>query len=109
MDDHKDRLGQKLHEREKAEEDRWIAEQEKAKLEKLRQELKSSPQSSPQATVCPQCGTPLQWAKHHGVTVDECPNGHGFWIAADAIKTLAQRERDSWIGRYAVTPRLVAD
>lgn len=105
MDDQKDRLGQKLQEREKAEEERWIAEQEKAKLEKLRQ----AQTVSAHATVCPKCGTPLQWAKHHGVAVDECPKGHGFWIASDEITTLAQRERDSWIGRYAVTPRLVTD
>lgn len=105
MDDQKDRLGKKLGEREKAEEDRWVAEQEKAKLEKLRR----APGGSPQATVCPQCGSPLQWSKHHGVAVDECPQGHGFWIAADEITTLAQRERDSWIGRYAVRPKLVTD
>jgi hypothetical protein len=105
MDDQKDRLGKKLEEREKAAEDRWIAEQEQAKLARLRSEQAAATQP----TVCPRCGTPLQWAKHFGVCVDECPQGHGMWIASDEIATLAQRERDSWVGRYFFQPRLVTD
>ncbi|MCW5888977.1 MAG: zf-TFIIB domain-containing protein [bacterium] len=105
MDDSKDRLGKKLQEREKAAEDSWIAEQEKAKLEKLRREQAAS--SHP--AICPKCAAPLRWVRHHGVCVDECPNGHGVWIATEEIETLAQRERDGWVGRYFFQPKLVTD
>lgn len=105
MDDSKDRLGKKLEEREKAAEETWIAEQEKAKLAKLRREQAATAHRP----ICPKCGAELRWATHHGICVDECPNGHGLWIASDEIATLAQRERDSWIGRYVFQPKLVSD
>lgn len=105
MADEKDRLGQKLQEREKAQEDAWAAEQEREKLAKLRAQLQDQAPGAHQ-TVCPKCGTPLKWAKHFGVCVNECPQGHGMWIAAGEIQTLAEREKDSWIGRYFYRPRL---
>lgn len=59
--DDKDRLRNRLDEREHAAEERFFAEREKEALRKLREK-----------TVCPSCGAPL--APHDGVNA--CPNGH---------------------------------
>ena len=61
----KDRLGEKLHQKEKAEEDRYFAERDKELLEKLRHEKV--------AQRCPTCGTALIAVERHGKTVHECP------------------------------------
>jgi len=49
-DNEKDRLGEKLHQKEKAEEDRYFAEHDKELLEKLREKA---------AERCPTCGAAL--------------------------------------------------
>jgi uncharacterized protein with PIN domain len=57
---------------------------------------------------CPDCGAGLVRASHHGVTIEECPDGHGLWLTAAEFRTLARRERRSWISRYLYRPRLMA-
>jgi len=64
-DKEKDRLGEKLHQKEKAEEDRYFAERDKELLEKLRHEQA--------AARCPTCGTALVAVEREGKTTHECP------------------------------------
>jgi len=64
-DREKDRLGDKLHKKEKAEEDRYFAERDKALLEKLRHEKADE--------RCPVCGTALVAVERQGRTTHECP------------------------------------
>jgi rubrerythrin len=59
MVDDKDRFGDKLREKEKAEEDRFFAERDKQLLEKLRH--------------CPTCGGHLVTVERDGHAVTECP------------------------------------
>jgi hypothetical protein len=55
MATNKDRFGDKLRDKEKAEEDRYFAEQDKARLEKLKmQQADAIPLGR-----CPRCGTQL--------------------------------------------------
>jgi uncharacterized protein with PIN domain len=109
MPDEKDRLGEKLHQKEKAEEDRFYAERDKALIEKLRRE-KAAEQSRQAAEAvrmrCPKCGEHLVAVEHLGVTVDECPKRHGMWVDDRQLETLARREHDSWIGRFFYRPKL---
>jgi hypothetical protein len=107
MPDEKDRLGEKLRKKEKAEEDRFFAERDKALIEKLRRE-KSAAESATREAVhmhCPKCGEQLASVEHLGVTVDECPSCHGMWFDQGELETLAARERDSWLGRFFVRPK----
>jgi len=95
-DDGKDRLGDKLQKKQKAEEDRFFAEQDRKAVERLRAKLGSVEH----ATVdCPRCGAKLNEEDRHGVAIDVCPAGHGMWIDAGELKILSQRERDSWLTR----------
>ncbi len=49
---------------------------------------------------CPECAHPLQTVEHSGVRVEECPLHHGMWLTDAERRTIAERERHSWISRY---------
>lgn len=103
----KDRLGETLRRKERAEEDQWFAEQEKQKIARLRQEPGASREGTSEGQGnCPRCNTPLVSMKIHGIAVEECPRGHGMWLDQGELEPLAKRERDSWLGRYFYRPRL---
>ena len=107
-DDERDRLGDKLRQKEKAEEDRFFAERDKALLEKLRQQRGASDVEQVRELVqmrCPNCGERLANVDEHGVTVAECPAGHGLWVDHQQLETIARRERDSWLGRFFFRPK----
>jgi hypothetical protein len=108
MPDEKDRLGDKLRQKEKAEENRFFAERDKALIEKLRQQ-KAAPEPEkprePGRMQCPKCGERLATVDHLGVTVEECPGCHGMWLDEGELQTLARRERDSWLGRFFHRPK----
>jgi hypothetical protein len=108
MVDEKDRLGDKLRQKEKADEDRFFAERDKAVLEKLRRErgaAEADPAREAARGRCPRDGDQLAAVELHGVKVDECPTCHGTWLDANQLETVAQRERDSWLGRLFYRPR----
>jgi hypothetical protein len=96
VDDSKDRLGDQLKKREKAEEDRFFAEKDREALERLRRERASGARP---AVDCPRCGAKLREEDRHGVAVDVCPSGHGLWLDAGELAVLAKREKDSWLTR----------
>ncbi len=102
MADDKDRLGDKLHQREKADEDRYFAQRDRELLAKLRKE-----RSGAAPLTCPRCSTALQSIEHHDVVVDECPSCHGVWLDHGELRALAPRERESWIGRFLYRPKPV--
>ncbi|MGE0681126.1 MAG: zf-TFIIB domain-containing protein [Candidatus Binatia bacterium] len=98
--DEKDRLGAKLREKEKAEEDRYFARRDKELLEKLKQQ-QAEPQEAEQALMrCPKCGAKLNTVKHHDVTVEECPACQGMWLDRGELEILAQRENEGWLSRF---------
>ena len=108
MVDEKDRFGEKLRQKEKAEEDRFFAEHDKALLEKLRKQKSGDDLEQVRELArmrCPKDGDRLATVDEHGVKIEECPTCHGMWIDAGELETLANRERDSWLGRFFFRPR----
>ena len=103
MADEKDRFGEKLRQKEKAEEDRFIEQRDKEALERLRKSRAAAAKGAP--CGCPRDGTQLVQVDHHGVKVEECPTCHGMWLDADQLQAVASAERDSWIGRLFYRPR----
>ena len=90
MSDEKDRLGEQLHGKEKADEDRYFAELSKKQLEKLRERhAESTTQSLGQ---CPRCGAAYEVTTQRGVGVDTCPDCCGY-------EQIASREGTSWLSR----------
>jgi uncharacterized protein with PIN domain len=55
---------------------------------------------------CPECGAHLARVTHHGVAIEECPLGHGMWMTEAEMRTVARRERHSWLGRYFYRPKV---
>ncbi|MBI5506027.1 MAG: zf-TFIIB domain-containing protein [Deltaproteobacteria bacterium] len=94
MDD-KDRLGAKLHDKEKAEEDRFVAEQERKALEKLRAQMASAAKG-----LCPRCGATLAKRALEGVNVESCPSCKGFWIDHGELDTLVNRMDEAAVTRW---------
>ena len=99
MADEKDRLGEKLHQKEKAEEDRYFAERDRELLERLRR------QKEAESLSCPRCGKALSPVVYRGVTVDQCPACEGVWLDRGELEALAPRERGSWLGRFFYRPK----
>lgn len=102
MADEKDRLGAKLRDKGKGEEDRYFAEREKAALERLRKGLTAEQQADVREVVlgrCPRDSERLETVQHTGVQIDRCPKCEGVWLDKGELETIAQRESDSWLGR----------
>jgi len=79
----KDRLGDKLHEVEKAREDLFFAERDRELLAKLR--------TAQAATgACPSCGAALEPREEAPLRLRVCPSGHGGWIAAEDQGSLGE-------------------
>ena len=102
MSSNKDQLGDTLKKKEKAEEDRYFAEQDKANLEKMRAKREESERVGTHPT-CPRCGKQLTETDRRGVTVDVCESGCGMWLDKGELELIAKRENDSWLGRLLGT------
>lgn len=98
MSDEKDHLRNQLDERRRAEEDRYFEKQNRAAIEKLRQ--KSGGAAPGAATMrCPRDGESLVARDGDGAMIDFCPKCEGMWLDKGELEQVAQRERDSWLGR----------
>jgi hypothetical protein len=104
MAEDKDRLGDKLRDKQRGEEDRYFGERDRAALEKLKQQ-KAAATASVASMRCPKDGTALASIDQHGVTVEECPKCGGLWFDKGELETVAKREKDSWLGRLVFGPR----
>lgn|SRR5262249_43815560 len=103
MEDNADSFAEKLKEKERAEESVFFARRDRALVEKLRDVHDEKQRRNLKELVylrCPDCGAPLKRATRFNVTIEECPEGHGLWLTESELRTLAKRERNSWIGRY---------
>ena len=87
MEDEKDRLGDKLHEVEKAREDQWAFEQDRKLIEKQRQKMAQQKQAGA-ALTCPQCGKSLVAKAQGGVAMMACPENHGAWLDASSLQAV---------------------
>ena len=104
MVDEKDRFGDKLREKERAEEDLYFSQRDRELLDKLK-EQKAAAGAATGALRCPKDGAALVAVDHHGVSVEECPTCGGLWLDKGEMETIARREKDSWLGRLVYGPR----
>jgi hypothetical protein len=84
-EDHKDRLGGKLHDAEKAREDQWARQRDEELLEKMRLRL--------QKHACPHCKQFLVAKTENGVHLQACPDGHGAWLDEPILKTVLKEHK----------------
>ena len=104
MPEDKDRYGDKLRDAERGREDEYFAKRDRELAEKMRHQAGAT--TGPDAHGrCPKCGQHLAEVKHLGVTVDECPAGHGMWLNKGELEHLAQRDSNGWLARFLGRPR----
>ena len=97
MSSNKDYLTDRLHKKEKAEEDRYFEEQSRRQIEKLREAHAKSTAAG--TGICPRCGAALQVVERHGGAVDACPKGHGMWFDQADFDEITKREGEGWLAR----------
>lgn len=103
MSDEKDRFGDKLHDVEKAREDQYFAERDRALLQKLKTEQSGKEEQHLRELArmrCPKCGERLTTVNHLDVAVDECPACQGMWLEKGELEQIARRESSGWLARY---------
>ena len=103
MSDEKDRLSEQLKQREKAEEERYFAEQSRKQIEKLRA-AHAQAAAAGQAD-CPRCGTALEVVQRNGIAVEACPQRHGIWLDMGELEEITKRQGDSWLARLILGSR----
>src|SRR6185295_3601721 len=99
-EDEKDRLGDKLHDLERGREDKYFADRDRQLVEKIKAgstEEKEHALRDLARMRCPKCGEHLVSRTHLGVSFDECPDGHGMWLAKGEMRAFAAREKSSWL------------
>lgn len=93
----KDRYGETLRNREKAEEDRYAAEQDRVLLEKLRRQAQTEQTAK---GLCPECGAPLDVSKKLEVSMQACAKCRGVWLSIDDLERLLSRASEGEIARF---------
>jgi Transcription factor zinc-finger len=105
MEDGKDRLGKRLQEKEKGEEDRYFAAKDREAIDRMK--LRDAKDVVQEALGhCPRCGASLKPVTVYSVAVLQCPVDCGTWLDKGALEVVARRERDSWLGRLFYSPKL---
>jgi hypothetical protein len=86
----KDRFGEKLRDKGKAAEDLYIAEQERARLQRLKEKAATAGGNG----ACPRDGAKLEPHTQNGVTIDVCPTCRGVWLDQGEMAVAAQHKHE---------------
>jgi hypothetical protein len=97
MTDSKDRFGDKLRDKEKAEEDRFFAQKDAERLAKMRA---GKEKDAFEAGRCPRDGAALSEQKLEGVAIDICPTCKGIWLDAGELEAIEARVSESWFSKW---------
>lgn len=98
----KDPFGDKLKDKERAEEDLYFAKRDRELLEKMRGQDDAGREATARELArdrCPRCGQHLVHRAIEGIDVDECSACRGIWLDKGEVETLSRREGESWLGR----------
>jgi hypothetical protein len=99
----KDPFGDKLRDKERAEEDVFFAKRDRAAIEKMqagKQGIEEAALRDAARDRCPRDGQPLVRRSIEGVHVESCVVCHGIWLAKGELESLSRRESESWLGRF---------
>lgn len=98
----KDPFGDKLKDKERAEEDLYFAKRDRELLDKIRGEDEAGREAATRELAlgrCPRCGERLTHRSIERVDIDECASCHGIWLDKGELEALSGRESESWLGR----------
>jgi hypothetical protein len=99
----KDTFGDKLRDKEKADEDLYFAERDRELIAKRKARIaeeKGANQSESAHMRCPKCGERLSSDTLRGIHVQACATCHGVWLDRPELEKLVLREEGGWLTRY---------
>jgi hypothetical protein len=99
----KDPFGDKLRDKERAEEDLYFAKRDREALDKLRGGDDAAKEAALREVAhgrCPRDGQPLGRRSIDGVDVEQCASCQGIWLDKGELESLSRRESEGWLGRY---------
>jgi len=96
MDD-RDRLGAKLHDKGRGDEEQYIERQERERLARLRAS------GGIGTAACPRDGDRLVTRKEHGVSIDVCPSCRGIWLDNGELETILRNESEPGVTHWLRT------
>jgi formylmethanofuran dehydrogenase subunit E len=99
----KDTFGEKLHDKEKADEDLYFAERDRELIAKQKARIAeetAARQSESAHMRCPKCGEHLSAETLHGLHVEVCATCQGVWLHhRPELEQLVRREEGGWLTR----------
>jgi hypothetical protein len=99
----KDTLGDKLHLKERADEDRYFAKRDQELIEQLRKQREGAEEGTIREIArfrCPDCGQRLEEHVVHGLNVSVCPGCQGTWLAKGKLDHLTQHKDDKFLDGF---------
>ena len=105
MQDDSASLSEKLREKERAEENVFFGKRDRALVEEMGREKDESEREELRELArmrCPDCGASLERAVHYGITIEQCPRGHGLWYGDRA--PCARQARAGLLDRALLLP-----
>lgn len=99
MENEKDRFGETMRLVERAKEDIYFAEHDRALLEKLRAQLRKT-ESGEGVRRCPKCPGELEGYTFHGVALDRCRQCGGIWLDRGELEAIVRKLRLGPLGEW---------
>ena len=99
----KDRLGAKLEQKERAEENRYFAERDRELIAKLREQEHAQHEETVRELAqnrCPKCGDRLSTRMIHDVEIDECPSCQGMWLDKGEFEDMSKQKGSTWMRQF---------
>ena len=102
MADEKDKFGETMRLMERAKEDIYFAEHDKALLEKLRAQLKKV-EKKEKEFHCPKCPGLLETYTFHGYVLDRCHKCGGIWMDKGELEGVVRKVSRGPLGEWIDT------
>ena len=99
----KDRLGTKLEQKERAEENRYFAERDKELIAKLKEQQEAEQEDTVRELAihrCPKCGATLTTRLIDDVEIDECPSCGGMWLDKGEFEAMSEQKGSGWAKQF---------
>lgn len=90
----------KWEEREKALENQYIYNEEKKKVEQMRESAREEIIHAYCHNRCPKCGAAIAAMTFRGVPLDKCPDCGGVWLGPNDLQILAEKDHRSWFDKW---------
>ena len=98
----KDPFGDKLRDKQRAEEDLYFAKRDREALEKLKGKDDSAQEAALRELAknrCPKDGNRLTVRAVDGVEIEECGECGGVWLDRGELASVSKREHGGWVAR----------